>query len=110
MFPGHGTPTYILFGRGAKPSQDGMVTVTATHKGDLRTQPEDSPLWQSTVAHHMRAGYRDEWVSVTQRPAGELNKHPWILETKHRQHSPGYSWRPVFSLEACVRSRSADSS
>jgi len=94
MFPGHGTPTCIVFARAAKPSVAAVsappngdqrsplqhtVRVTATLKGDLRTQPEDSPLWHSTVMHHALERYRDEWVSVTQRPSAELGKHPWIL-------------------------------
>jgi len=100
-FPGHGTPTCIVFARATKaavgeslrgppdrpsarehrkgaPLPD-TIRVTATLKGDLRTPPEDSPLWQTTVAHHVQPGYRDEWVSVTERPGAELRKHPWIL-------------------------------
>jgi len=106
MFPGHGTPTCIVFARATKagvgeglhgpaagaqkaplPTPEhregaplkNIIRVTATMKGDLRTPPEDSPLWQTAVAHHMQPGYRDEWVSVTERPGAELREHPWIL-------------------------------
>jgi hypothetical protein len=79
MFPGHGTPTCIVFGRAVKPSEDGAVKVTATLKGDLRTPPEDSPLWHSAVARHSQPRYRDEWISVTERPRVELETHPWIF-------------------------------
>jgi hypothetical protein len=96
MFPGHGTPTCIVFARAAKPSLAAVsppptggqrpplqetVRVTATLKGDLRTQPEDSQLWQSTIAHHASAGYRDAWIGVTSRPAEELAKHPWVFSS-----------------------------
>lgn len=79
MFPGHGTPTCIVFGRAVKPSGDGAVKVTATLKGDLRTPPEDSRMWHSAVARHSQPGYRDEWISVTERSRVELETHPWIF-------------------------------
>jgi len=96
MFPGHGTPTCILFARAAKPSVPAvpppptgdqgppvqqMIRVTATVKGDLRTAPEDSHLWRSTVANHGVSGYADQWVSVTERRRAELARHPWVLST-----------------------------
>ena len=97
-FPGHGTPTCIVFGRatnptvapGFSPADDATkgratscpVRVTATMRGDLRTAPEDSPLWQSTVTHHADARYRNEWIAVTDRPKSELAKHPWIFSTE----------------------------
>ncbi|MBZ5516833.1 MAG: N-6 DNA methylase [Acidobacteriia bacterium] len=101
MFPGHGTPTCIVFARATKAAiGEGLhgppvrpsarehrkgaplpdtIRVTATLKGDLRTPPEDSPLWQSTITHHAQPGYRDEWISVTERSRVELEKHPWIF-------------------------------
>ena len=57
------------------------VRVTATLKGDLRTPPEDSPLWQSTIAHHGDPGYRDEWIWVTN------------VQVKNSQNIPGFSRR-----------------
>jgi len=94
MFPGHGTPTCIMFARAAKPSVAAVspppnggqgasleetVRVTTTLKGDLRTPPEDSPLWQSTVAHHAGVGYQDDWIAVTDRSGTEIGKHPWLF-------------------------------
>jgi hypothetical protein len=96
MFPGHGTPTCIVFARavsppvaavpppptgGQRPPLQQTVRVTATLRGDLRTPPEDSPLWQGAVAHHAHVGYRDAWVAVTNRPSAELAKHPWVFST-----------------------------
>ncbi len=97
-FPGHGTPTCIIFARNPEIGKDadpavvsqlkieeteggspGGVRVTATLKGDLRTPAEESPLWQSIVAHHEEPGYRDEWISVMDRPRVELTKHPWFF-------------------------------
>ena len=78
-FPGHGTPTCIIFGRAEQPPETHMVTVAATTKGDLRTPPQDSPLWASLRDHHDRVGYSDKWMSVTARPLSEMTVHPWIL-------------------------------
>jgi Eco57I restriction-modification methylase/uncharacterized protein DUF7008 len=87
-FPGHGTPTCIIFASAAKEDPatnrvaDGCdandtVRVTATLKGDLHTPPQDSTLWQSTVAHHAEPGFRDEWVSVSDVPRQNFTRHPW---------------------------------
>lgn len=97
-FPGHGTPTCIVFGRKLDGSNDpygsekmrqkvsdpqsdrrSTVRVTATLKGDLRTPPEESPLWQSIVAHHQVPAYHDEWIAVSDRQKSELAKHPWFF-------------------------------
>jgi len=77
IFPGHGTPTCITFARAVKPREHSTVRVVATLKGDLHTPPEQSPLWQTTVAHHAEPGYRDEWVAVADLPRQKLAKHPW---------------------------------
>jgi hypothetical protein len=78
-FPGHGTPTCIVFGRAEPPSETHTITVAATIKGDLRTEPEDSSLWMSLRDNHGRVGYSDEWISVTARPKSEMAVHPWIF-------------------------------
>lgn len=91
-FPGHGTPTCIVLARATRDvsqaraapkggSTSYPIRVTATMKGDLRTPPEDSPLWQSTVGHHSEVTYEDEWITVTERRKSELAKHPWIFST-----------------------------
>jgi hypothetical protein len=63
MFPGHGTPTCLVFGMQAKPNQDTPVRVVTILPGggDLRTPPEESPLWRSIEDHHEAA------ASVNQR-------------------------------------------
>jgi hypothetical protein len=78
-FPGHGTPTCIVFGIAAPSPETHKVKVTATTKGDLRTAPEDSPLWSSIRDHHACVGYSDEWIGVTARPKVEMAVHPWIF-------------------------------
>jgi len=80
-FPGHGTPTVIMHGRRAGPCEVPKTIVTATRRGDLRTPPEDSPLWWSTTAHHSQVGYEDDWITVSARPKEELSRHPWIFST-----------------------------
>lgn len=79
-FPGHGTPTLIIFGRSATPDGSGEVLLTTTIKGDLLTDPEISPLWRTTRDHHRMEGYKDEWITVTKRPQADLAEHPWIFD------------------------------
>jgi type I restriction-modification system DNA methylase subunit len=54
MFPGHGTPTCILFGAQRKPDDKKPIRVAALVPGggDLRTPPEDSHVWHTLAAQH----------------------------------------------------------
>jgi len=54
LFPGHGTPTCLLFGSNQKLASCYAVRVVATMPGggDLRTAPEESVLWHSIAEHH----------------------------------------------------------
>jgi hypothetical protein len=47
LFPGHGTPTTLIFGSNAKPDPKTPIRVATILPGggDLRTPPENSPLW-----------------------------------------------------------------
>ncbi|MBI3850569.1 MAG: Eco57I restriction-modification methylase domain-containing protein [Verrucomicrobia bacterium] len=54
MFPGHGTPTCIVYGRQVSSPQDAdwmrlpvRVVAILPSGGDLRTTPEESPLWHT---------------------------------------------------------------
>jgi type I restriction-modification system DNA methylase subunit len=83
MFPGHGTPTCIVFGVQRKPSEETPVRVTAilSGGGDLRTPPEESALWHTIAAQNDNPGYTDDRIIVADRPRKELAKHPWSLDT-----------------------------
>lgn len=88
-FPGHGTPTCIIFGR--RPSTDETPAQIRTHSvivaarlpggGDLRTIPEESPLWSSLSEHHDDAGYEDGRIVVAQRTMSELSRWPLKFDT-----------------------------
>lgn len=82
MFPGHGTPTCIVFGCNRKPSPDSKIRVVATLSGggDLKTVPENSPLWATIEKHHDQVDYSDPRIMVADRPRTELAKHPWNLD------------------------------
>jgi Eco57I restriction-modification methylase len=82
MFPGHGTPTCIVIGRNQKSNPKTHIRVAATLPGggDLRTPPEDSPLWQSLAEHFDEPGYTDSRIIVTDRPRNEMAKWPWNLD------------------------------
>ena len=83
MFPGHGTPTCIIFGRNRKPAEDSCIRIAATLPGggDLRTPPEESPLWHALEAHHDKPGYADERITVADRSRQEMGKWPWNLDS-----------------------------
>jgi hypothetical protein len=84
MFPGHGTPTSIVFGRNQTPDSNSSIRVAATLPGggDLRTPPEESPLWQTIELHHDQPGYADSRIAITDNQRIEMAKWPWNLEAR----------------------------
>lgn len=98
MFPGHGTPTCIVFGCNRKPAPDSKIRIVATLPGggDLKTVPENSSLWATIEKHHDQAGYSDARIMVVDQPRSEMMKWPWnlsvdaeparqIIEAGHKQ-------------------------
>jgi hypothetical protein len=82
LFPGHGTPTCLLFG-GAASSQPGSqvrVLGILPGGGDLRTPPEDSSLWKTIAEHHDVPGFQDSRIVVADRSRTELAKWPVSLD------------------------------
>ena len=59
MFPGHGTPTCIVFGAQRKPDEKSPIRVAAILPGggDLRASPEESPLWHTLAEQHDKPGF-----------------------------------------------------
>jgi len=82
LFPGHGTPTCIVFGRNQTPGENSSIRIAATLPGggDLRTPPEESPLWRALESHHDEPGYIDDRISVADRPRKKMAKWPWNLD------------------------------
>jgi len=82
MFPGHGTPTCIVFGRHQTPAPDSPIRVAAILPGggDLRTPPEESPLWHSLEAHHDEPGFLSAQVIVADQQRREMHSHPWNFD------------------------------
>jgi hypothetical protein len=82
MFPGHGTPTCIVFGKNRKPDKNSSVKIIATLAGggDLRTQPENSPLWATIQAHHDTTDYMDDRIVVGEKTPIEMSQWPWNLD------------------------------
>lgn len=82
LFPGHGTPTCLIFGANRVPKPDVPIRTVAILPGggDLRTPPEESPLWASIQAHHDQTGYSDDCISVSDRARKETARWPWILD------------------------------
>lgn len=85
MFPGHGTPTCIVLATAQKPDMKAgfRVTVTLPGGGDLRTPPENSPLWATIQAHHDETDYQDERISVTNRLRSDLAVWPWAWDASN---------------------------
>jgi hypothetical protein len=82
LFPGHGTPTCLLFGSNQKPVPHVPVRVAALLPGggDLRTPPEDSPLWHTLAQHHDDPGFADSRVVVADRSRKDMEKWPWNFD------------------------------
>ena len=79
MFPGHGTPTCIVFGAQRRPDGELPIRVTATLPGggDLRTPPEESPLWHTIALQHDNSAYTDTRITVTNVGRKEASRWPW---------------------------------
>ncbi|MBZ5521133.1 MAG: N-6 DNA methylase [Acidobacteriia bacterium] len=84
MFPGHGTPTCLLFAQSAVPRSESPIYFTATLSGggDLRTPPEDSLLWRAIAENHDRPGWTDTRISVSARNRIDMASWPWIFDDK----------------------------
>ena len=82
-FPGHGTPTCIVFGRNQKPDQNSPIRVAATLPGggDLRTPPEESPLWFALAGQHDEPGFADSRVTVIDRSRRDVETWPWNFDS-----------------------------
>jgi len=82
MFPGHGTPTCLVFASNKPPESFVPVRGVAILPGggDLRTPPEDSPLWLAISMHHDQPGYTDARISVCDRTRASMGRWPWILD------------------------------
>src|SRR5439155_18378291 len=83
MFPGHGTPTCIVFGAQRKPDEKSPIRVAAILPGggDLRASPEESPLWHTLAEQHDKPGFTNSQVIVAERDRKEMGKHPWTLDS-----------------------------
>jgi hypothetical protein len=82
MFPGHGTPTCVVFGGREKPDDDMPVRIAAIQPGggDLRTPPEESPLWHLLEKEHENPGYSDNKVDVRNIDRKQLSRWPWNFD------------------------------
>jgi len=78
MFPGHGTPTCLVFGRNRSPKPHSTIRVAAILPGggDLRTPPENSRLWRAIERYHDSPGYTGQRVVVADCPGEALAKWP----------------------------------
>lgn len=83
MFPGHGTPTCIVFGRNLKPDEKSPIRIAAILPGggDLSTPLEESPLWQALESQHDNPSYADSRITVADRTRKEMAKWPWNFDT-----------------------------
>ncbi|HEV3146218.1 MAG TPA: hypothetical protein VGZ47_20190 [Gemmataceae bacterium] len=90
LFPGHGTPTCLVFASIETPAANKPIRVAGILPGggDLRTPPEESPLWKTLEEKHDSPGYSDEKIVVDDRPRATMNKHPWLFDNRgERTHA-----------------------
>ena len=87
MFPGHGTPTWIVYAGNRTPTSETKtrVTVTLPGGGDLRTSPEESPLWQTISAHNDVHEFTDDRIAVHDWNVVELLRWPMNLDYQAEQ-------------------------
>jgi hypothetical protein len=87
MFPGHGTPTWIVYAGNQTPTSETKtrVTVTLPGGGDLRTPPEESPLWQAISKHNDVPEFTDERIAVHDWNVAELLRWPMNLDYQAEQ-------------------------
>jgi hypothetical protein len=81
-FPGHGTPTFIVFGRNQKPTEESAIRIAATLPGggDLHTPPEESPLWHAIAAHHDDPEFSNGQVMVRDHKPDQMARWPWNFD------------------------------
>jgi hypothetical protein len=91
LFPGHGTPTYLIFGRMPNGSTSRRLSQTVhegeSHSvrvatilpggGDLRTPPEESALWRTLSEKHDEPGFANTQVAVFDRTRKQMCTWPW---------------------------------
>ena len=84
MFPGHGTPTCIIFGKNQKPDNKTKIRITATLPGggDLKTIPEKSPLWATIQSNYDAQNYKDDRIIVADQPRKLMAVWPWNLDVR----------------------------
>jgi len=95
LFPGHGTPTCIIFGANLRPDPSHPIRVVGIRPGggDLRTRPEESGLWQDIADHHDRAGFSNQRILVTDRSRQEMNNWPWNFVPEQAATARSFSER-----------------
>ncbi|MGD9620623.1 MAG: BREX-2 system adenine-specific DNA-methyltransferase PglX [Mycolicibacterium sp.] len=79
-FPGHGTPTVIIFGRRRGPVSGTVRTVVGL-RGEPKTprDPAAAPYWSELVANHERPGFEGAYVAVVELDRAVLASFPWHL-------------------------------
>jgi type I restriction-modification system DNA methylase subunit len=105
MFPGHGTPTCLVFGNNRVPNPHSTVHVVGILPGggDLRTPPEESSLWQNIEDHHADLEFSNPRIAVSDRQRTEIGKWPWKFVTQtgdtgsdlHTTRLDSYTAEPV---------------
>jgi len=87
LFPGHGTPTCLVFGRQPESEdpnwreQPIRIAAILPGGGDLRKPPEDTLLWHTLAAQHDNPGFENAQVVVADRNRRDLDKHPWNFDS-----------------------------
>ena len=114
LFPGHGTPTCLIFGRmpsgpttGGFPSRvhegaNQFVRVAAIQPGggDLRTPPEESALWRTLADKHDEPGFSNSQVVVFDRSRKQMCTWPWKFISDAEDVSNTISAEPLSTYTA----------
>ena len=114
LFPGHGTPTCLVFGRMPNEPTSRRISQTA-HEGaghfvrvaaiqpgggDLRTPPEESALWRTLSEKHDEPGFANAQVVVLDRTRKEMCTWPWKFIPDTGVESSTSSMEPLSTYSA----------
>jgi hypothetical protein len=78
--PGHGTPTVIIVGRNARPTDTPVRAILGVRGEPGRPADVAQGLvWSSIVDHFNEPGYEDTWINVVDLDRSGLDTHPWSL-------------------------------
>jgi hypothetical protein len=78
--PGEGTTTLIILGKNQLPKRDTIRTVLGIRgEPTVPENPAEGLVWQAILRQVELPGSQSEWMSATDSPRVNFEKHPWSI-------------------------------